>query len=127
MIAALALAIAGDTARAESMAQDLGRSFPLDTQMQSLWLPALLTKGIDPNSIEEATWRVGWLRRQSYRRWRRDRVVVQSLLRGRWQQLRQLSISTPLLFPSPAHLPIHALRFCELHARLFAQRFPVLR
>jgi serine/threonine protein kinase/tetratricopeptide (TPR) repeat protein len=39
--AALAFAIAGDTARAESLAQDLGRSFPLDTQMQSLWLPAI--------------------------------------------------------------------------------------
>ncbi len=39
--AALAFAIAGDTARAESLAQDLGRRFPLDTQMQSLWLPAI--------------------------------------------------------------------------------------
>jgi serine/threonine protein kinase/Tfp pilus assembly protein PilF len=39
--AALALAMAGDTARAESMAQDLGRRFPLDTQMQSLWLPTI--------------------------------------------------------------------------------------
>ena len=39
--AALALAIAGDMARAESLAQDLGKRFPLDTQMQSLWLPAI--------------------------------------------------------------------------------------
>ncbi len=39
--AALAFALAGDTARAESMAQDLGKRFPLDTQMQSLWLPAI--------------------------------------------------------------------------------------
>jgi eukaryotic-like serine/threonine-protein kinase len=39
--AALALAMAGDTARAESLAQDLRRRFPLDTQMQSLWLPAI--------------------------------------------------------------------------------------
>ncbi len=38
--AALAFAMAGDTARAESLAQDLGKRFPLDTQMQSLWLPA---------------------------------------------------------------------------------------
>jgi hypothetical protein len=30
-----------DTARAESLAQDLGKRFPLDTQMQSLWLPAI--------------------------------------------------------------------------------------
>jgi len=39
--AALAFAIAGETARAESLAQDLGKRFPLDTQMQSLWLPAI--------------------------------------------------------------------------------------
>ena len=39
--ATLAFAIAGDTPRAESLAQDLGKRFPLDTQMQSLWLPAI--------------------------------------------------------------------------------------
>src|ERR1035437_7369982 len=39
--AALAFAMAGDTPRAESLAQDLGKRFPLDTQMQSLWLPAI--------------------------------------------------------------------------------------
>jgi len=39
--AALASAMAGDTARAESLAQDLGKRFPLDTHMQSLWLPAI--------------------------------------------------------------------------------------
>jgi eukaryotic-like serine/threonine-protein kinase len=39
--AALALAMAGDTVRAESLAKDLGRRFPMDTQMQSLWLPAI--------------------------------------------------------------------------------------
>jgi len=39
--AALAFAMAGDAARAESLAQDLGQRFPLDTQMQSLWLPAI--------------------------------------------------------------------------------------
>jgi serine/threonine protein kinase/tetratricopeptide (TPR) repeat protein len=39
--AALASAMAGDTARAESLARDLGKRFPLDTQMQSLWLPAI--------------------------------------------------------------------------------------
>jgi len=38
--AALAFAVAGDVARAESLAQDLNKRFPLDTQMQSLWLPA---------------------------------------------------------------------------------------
>jgi hypothetical protein len=39
--AVLAFAMAGDTARAESLAQDLGKRFPLDTQMQLLWLPAI--------------------------------------------------------------------------------------
>jgi len=39
--AVIAFAMAGDTARAESTAQHLGRRFPLDTQMQSLWLPAI--------------------------------------------------------------------------------------
>jgi serine/threonine protein kinase/Flp pilus assembly protein TadD len=39
--AALALAIAGDPTQAESLVQDLGKRFPLDTQMQSLWLPAI--------------------------------------------------------------------------------------
>jgi eukaryotic-like serine/threonine-protein kinase len=39
--AALAFAMAGDTARAESLAQDLKKRFPLDTQVQSLWLPAV--------------------------------------------------------------------------------------
>jgi len=39
--AALALAMAGDAAQAESLAQDLGRRFPLDTQIQSIWLPTI--------------------------------------------------------------------------------------
>jgi eukaryotic-like serine/threonine-protein kinase len=39
--AALAFALAGDTTRAESLAQDLGKRFPVDTQMQALWLPAI--------------------------------------------------------------------------------------
>ncbi len=39
--AALAFAMAGDTARAGFLTQDLGKRFPLDTQMQSLWLPAI--------------------------------------------------------------------------------------
>jgi len=38
---ALAFGMAGDMARAESLAQDLGKRFPFDTQMQSLWLPAI--------------------------------------------------------------------------------------
>jgi hypothetical protein len=39
--AALAFAMAGDAARAESLAQELNKRFPLDTQLQSLWLPAI--------------------------------------------------------------------------------------
>jgi eukaryotic-like serine/threonine-protein kinase len=39
--AAVAFGLAGDSVRAESLAQDLGKRFPLDTQMQSLWLPAI--------------------------------------------------------------------------------------
>jgi eukaryotic-like serine/threonine-protein kinase len=42
--AALTFAMAGDTARAESLVQDLGKRFPLDTQMQSLWLPTIQTQ-----------------------------------------------------------------------------------
>jgi eukaryotic-like serine/threonine-protein kinase len=33
--------MAGDTARAESLAQDLNKHHPLDTQTQFLWLPAI--------------------------------------------------------------------------------------
>jgi eukaryotic-like serine/threonine-protein kinase len=39
--AALAYAMAGDAARAESLGQDLNTRHPLDTQIQSLWLPAI--------------------------------------------------------------------------------------
>jgi tetratricopeptide (TPR) repeat protein len=39
--AALAFAMAGDTARAEALAQDLAKRYPLDTQIQSLWLPPI--------------------------------------------------------------------------------------
>ena len=39
--AALAFALAGDVGQAESLAQDLNKRFPLDTQMQLLWLPAI--------------------------------------------------------------------------------------
>jgi hypothetical protein len=33
--------MAGDGSRAESLAQDLNKRYPLDTQMQSLWLPVI--------------------------------------------------------------------------------------
>jgi tetratricopeptide (TPR) repeat protein len=38
---AFAFALAGDTARADSLAQNVGKDHPVDTQTQSLWLPAI--------------------------------------------------------------------------------------
>jgi hypothetical protein len=38
---ALAFAMADDTTRSEALAQDLGKRFPLDTQVQLLWLPSI--------------------------------------------------------------------------------------
>jgi tetratricopeptide (TPR) repeat protein len=38
---ALAYAMAGDNTRADSLAKDLNKRFPVDTQVQSLWLPAI--------------------------------------------------------------------------------------
>ena len=53
--AALAFAIAGDIAKAESLAQDLNKRFPLDTQMHSLWLPAIRAQlALNRNSAAEA-------------------------------------------------------------------------
>ena len=39
--AALAFAMAGDAPRADSIAKELNKNFPVDTQMQLLWLPAI--------------------------------------------------------------------------------------
>jgi len=39
--AALAYAMTGDTARAQRLADDLAKRYPLGTQMQSLWLPTI--------------------------------------------------------------------------------------
>jgi eukaryotic-like serine/threonine-protein kinase len=39
--AALAYATAGDTTRAETLAQELNKRYPVDTQMQALWQPAI--------------------------------------------------------------------------------------
>jgi tetratricopeptide (TPR) repeat protein len=39
--AALAYALAGDTAHAQSLADDLGKRFPQDTVVQSIWLPTI--------------------------------------------------------------------------------------
>jgi tetratricopeptide (TPR) repeat protein len=33
--------MAGDTAQAQALARDLGKRFPLDTQVHSLWLPTI--------------------------------------------------------------------------------------
>ena len=41
---ALAFSMAGETARANSLALDLNRRFPLDTQVQTLWLPTIQAK-----------------------------------------------------------------------------------
>jgi hypothetical protein len=41
IVAALALAAAGDAARAESLNQDLRTRFPLDTDVQGYWSPAI--------------------------------------------------------------------------------------
>jgi eukaryotic-like serine/threonine-protein kinase len=55
--AALAYAMADDTARALSMAQNLNQRYPLDTQVQSLWLPVIqgqveLTRKAPAEAIE---------------------------------------------------------------------------
>src|ERR1700722_4830124 len=51
---ALAFSMAGDSARANVLARDLNRRFPLDTQVQALWLPTiqaqLALNGGDPAS-----------------------------------------------------------------------------
>ena len=53
--AALAYAMAGDTARAESLAQDLNRRNPVDTQMQLLWLPSVRAQvALDRKNPKEA-------------------------------------------------------------------------
>jgi len=39
--AALAFALAGDAVQAGTLAKDLNKRYPLDTQVQSLWLPAI--------------------------------------------------------------------------------------
>ena len=52
--AALAFASAGDDTRAELLANDLKRRFPLDTQLQSLWLPAISAQ-LDLNRRDPAS------------------------------------------------------------------------
>jgi eukaryotic-like serine/threonine-protein kinase len=52
---ALAFAMAGETARAESLAKDLHSLFPLDTQMQSLWLPVIQMQiSLNQNNVRAA-------------------------------------------------------------------------
>jgi hypothetical protein len=43
---ALAFAMAGDTTRAVSLAKGLGKRFPEDTQVQSIWLPAIEVQSV---------------------------------------------------------------------------------
>ena len=56
-MAALALALAGDTAGAEKLAAELDRTFPLDTLVQRYWLPtiqaAVALERKDPNRAVE--------------------------------------------------------------------------
>ena len=52
---ALALAMAGDSAKAASLAQDLSNRYPQNTQIQSLWLPAIQTQlALDKNDPASA-------------------------------------------------------------------------
>jgi tetratricopeptide (TPR) repeat protein len=56
--AALAYAMAGDTARVQSLTQNLNQRYPLDTQVQSLWLPAIqgqvaLTRKAPTKAVEQ--------------------------------------------------------------------------
>jgi len=57
LISALALARAGDTARAEKLADELDKTFPLDTVVQRYWLPtiaaAVALQHKDPNRAVE--------------------------------------------------------------------------
>jgi len=47
--------MAGDTTRAESLPQDLNKRFPRDTQIQSLWLPAIHAQlGVNRKNPAEA-------------------------------------------------------------------------
>jgi serine/threonine protein kinase/tetratricopeptide (TPR) repeat protein len=56
--AALAFSMVGDAARAQSLAQELRKRFPLNTQMQSLWLPSIQAQSAldrkSPNSALNA-------------------------------------------------------------------------
>ena len=52
--AAMASAIAGDTARAKSLAQDLAKRLPVDTQMQSIWLPTIRAQLMLPRNPSDA-------------------------------------------------------------------------
>jgi len=56
--AALTFAMAGDSAKAHSLAQDIGKDYPLNTQVQSLWLPAIraqlaLNRGANAEALQD--------------------------------------------------------------------------
>ncbi len=53
--AALALALMGDAPQASAITEDLARRFPLDTQVQSIWLPVLRAQlALDKRNSAEA-------------------------------------------------------------------------
>lgn len=56
--AALAYAMAKDTVMANSLSQDIGKDYPLDTEVQSLWLPAIraqlaLNRGANAEALRD--------------------------------------------------------------------------
>jgi len=57
---ALALAVAGDGHEAQAISQDLAKRWPLDTQMQSVWLPTIDAQlALDKKSAAAAVQRLG--------------------------------------------------------------------
>jgi len=57
--AALALALAGEAGSAQTLSQDLAKRWPLDTQMQSVWLPTIAVQlALDKKSAAGAVQRM---------------------------------------------------------------------
>ena len=56
---AMALAAAGDASSAQSLSKDLGKRWPVDTQMQSVWLPTIEAQvALDKKSAGDAVQRL---------------------------------------------------------------------
>jgi hypothetical protein len=64
---ALAFAMSDDAARAEALADDLNKTFPLDTQMQALWLPAIHAQ-LAPDALEKCGPNIPILKQAEYAR-----------------------------------------------------------